>query len=487
MTELAPASNHSLGQGPTRYRFWILAVLCSLAFITYLDRICIMRTQGEITGELGLAQLTPADEQLLRERGLADDAVARAKFGKDRATERMGWVFSAFVAGYLLFEVPGGWLGDRWGARLVLCRIVVWWSLFTAATGGVKWITSLFSSRPGPEHWLVVLVVIRFLFGAGEAGAYPNIARALGRWFPFQERATAQSFIWLSSRLGGAFAPAIIGALMLLGGGWPRAFWMLGVGGAVWAAFFWFWFRDRPEEEPRANGAERELIRAGDWGPGSIYDDASKAGVLPMRWASLLSPNVLALCLVSFCVSFCFYFYITFLPQYLKDQFQIDYQQSQFISGLPLLVGGIACLIGGALSDYAIRKTGSRRWGRSLIPILAWSLAGLCAFAVPQLRSASAVMALLTVGFAFQDLGVPSMWSLPADIGGRFAGTLGGWMNTAGAIGGMLSPLVAARMSITYGWNSTFLVFGAVYLLGALAWVRVDASSPIRQSKTRSP
>jgi nitrate/nitrite transporter NarK len=188
---------------------------------------------------------------------------------------------------------------------------------------------------------------------------------------------------------------------------------------------------------------------------------------------------------VSFCVSFCFYFYITFLPKYLKDQFQVNYTQSQFISGLPLLLGGFACLAGGFLSDYAIRKTGSKRWGRSLIPIGGWTAAGLCAFAVSQLHSAVAVMALIVIAFAFQDLGVPSMWSLPTDIGGRFAGTLGGWMNSAGAIGGMLSPLVAAKVSIAHGWNAAFLVFGAVYLLGSLAWLRVDAGSPIRQSNDR--
>jgi nitrate/nitrite transporter NarK len=202
---------------------------------------------------------------------------------------------------------------------------------------------------------------------------------------------------------------------------------------------------------------------------------------------SLLAPNVLALCLVSFCVSFCFYFYITFLPKYLKDQFQVDYAQSQFISGLPLLLGGFACLAGGFLSDYAIRKTGSKRWGRSLIPIIGWTAAGLCAFAVSQLHSAVAVMALIVIAFMFQDLGVPSMWSLPTDIGGRFAGTVGGWMNSAGAIGGMLSPLVAAKVSIAYSWNATFIVFGAIYLLGALAWLRVDAGSPMRQSNSRSP
>jgi MFS family permease len=470
----------------------VLAVLCSLAFLTYLDRICIMRVQGDIERDLGLAELTPADEQSLREHGLEGDSQARSKLGRDRATKRLSWVFSAFVAGYVLFEVPGGWLGDRWGARSVIFRIVLCWSLFTAATGGVKGITALFSSTPGPEQWLVAMIAIRFLFGVGEAGAYPNIARALGRWFPFRERATAQSFIWLSSRLGGALAPAIIGGLILLGGGWQRAFWILGLMGAVWAAFFFIWFRDRPEDKPQVNGAERELIRAGEAGAGSIYDDgAAREDARPtktaFRWGSLFSPNVLALCLASFCVSFCFYFYITFLPKYLKDEFQVDYSQSQFISGLPLLLGGFACLAGGYLSDYAIRRTGSKRWGRSLIPIAGWTAAGLCAFAVSQLHSAGAVMTLIVVAFAFQDLGVPSMWSLPADIGGRFAGTLGGWMNSAGAIGGMLSSLVAAQVSIAYGWNATFLVFGAVYLLGALAWLRVDAGSPLSQANSRSP
>lgn len=467
----------------TRYRFAVLGVLCSLAFLTYLDRICIMRVQGDIERDLRLTELTAADEQWLRARGLENDSQAREKRSRDRATERMSWVFSAFVAGYVLFEVPGGWLGDRYGARAVIFRIVLWWSLFTAATGGVKWISTLFSTRAGPEQWCIVLVAIRFLFGVGEAGAYPNIARTLGRWFPFRERATAQSFIWLCSRLGGALAPIIIGGLMLLAGGWQQAFWILGLVGMIWAILFFIWFRDRPEEKPQVNGGERELIRAGA-PAGSIYDDALAPA---FRWSALISPNVLALCLASFCVSFCFYFYITFLPKYLKEQFHVDYAQSQFISGLPLLVGGVACLVGGFLSDYAIRKTGSKRWGRSVIPIAAWSAAGLCAFAVSQLNSAFAVMTLIVIAFAFQDLGVPAIWSLPADIGGRFAGTVGGWMNSAGAVGGMLSPLIAAKISIAHGWNAAFLLFGAIYLLGALAWLRVDASSPIPHSNSRSP
>ncbi len=468
----------------TRYRYCVLAVLCSLAFLTYLDRICIMRVQGEISTDLHFEELTGEDKTSLRERGLENDAKAVAKVAKDRATLRMSWVMSAFSVGYLLFEVLGGWLGDRWGTRLVIFRIVLCWSLFTAMTGGVKSVANFFSAQAGPAHWFVAMLVIRFLFGSFEAGAYPNIARALGRWFPYRERATAQSFIWCCARLGGAFAPTIIGMLMLWAGGWQQAFYALGILGIIWALLFFLWFRDRPEDVERVSDAERELIRSDDPRSGSIYDDTAAPA---MRWSSLFSANVLALCLVSFCVSFCFIFFITFLPRYLKDQFQVDYAQSQWMSGLPLFLGAFSCLAGGFLSDFAIRKLGNRRWGRSIVPIIGWTLAALCVFAVPFFKTPGAVMALLALGFMFQDLGVACMWSVPADIGGRFTGTLGGWMNTAGCVAGILSPLIAAKISIAYGWNPIFIIFGAVYLLGALGWIRVDASETMLQSNKRSP
>jgi ACS family D-galactonate transporter-like MFS transporter len=121
----------------------------------------------------------------------------------------------------------------------------------------------------------------------------------------------------------------------------------------------------------------------------------------------------------------------------------------------------------------------SKRWGRSVMPLIGWTAAGVCALLVSQLHSAAAGITLICVAFVGQDLGVPSMWSLPTDVGGRFAGTVGGCMNAAGAIGGMLSPLVAAKVSVAYGWNATFLVFGAVYLTGALAWLAIDAERPL--------
>lgn len=464
------------GVRPTRVRFLVLALLCSLACLTYLDRICIMRVQGDIERDLNLGVLSAHDEQALAARGLAGDLPARAKLAQDRATERMSWVFSAFVLGYVLFGLPGGWLADRFRPRTIILLIVVWWSLFTALTGGVRTLTSLVFRHPEPWALLATMVLVRFLFGLGEAGAYPNIARALGRWFPFRERGVAQGAIWLSSRFGGAVAPTIIGSLVILAGGWQGAFWILGAFGAVWAVVCFLWFRDRPEQMASANPAECELIRAGAAEPDSIYQDEAPVQV---PWARLFSsPNLLWLHVASFTAAFSWFFYVTFLPKYLKQQFQVDYAQSEIMTGLPLLVGGVACLAGGRLSDVLIRATGSRRWGRSLQGVIGLGVAAVCALAVSRCHSVWVVIFIICVAAAFQDLALPAMWSASVDIGGRCAGTVGGCMNSVGAIGAMLSPLVAAKVATLWSWQAVFVVFAASYVVGALAWLRVDASRP---------
>ncbi len=333
------------GVQPTRVRYLVLVLLCSLACLTYLDRICIMRVQGDIEHDLDLGRLSARDEQALSAKGLANDTDARTRLAQDRATERMSWVFSAFVLGYVLFGLPGGWLADRFRPRAVILLIVLWWSLFTALTGGVRALAGLTFRHPDPWTFLATMVLVRFLFGLGEAGAYPSIARALGRWFPFRERGTAQGAIWLSSRFGGAIAPAIIGSLVAVAGGWQRAFWMLGAAGMLWALLFFLWFRDRPEQKASVNQAECELIRAGAAATESIYQDEAPAQV---PWARLFfSPNLLWLYLASFTANFSWFFNVTFLPKYLKEQFHVDYSHSEIMTGLPLLAGGLACLAGG--------------------------------------------------------------------------------------------------------------------------------------------
>src|SRR5262245_46879311 len=240
---------------PTRVRFGVLAFACSLSLLTYLDRICIMRAKENMQNDLGFSN------------------------------NEMGWIFSAFTVGYMLFEVPGGWMGDRWGARRVLTRIVLCWSLFTALTGCVWGFSLQFGLLA--VNSLSTLLLIRFLFGVGEAGAYPNLTRVVGDWFPFHERAFAQGTIWMSARLGGAFAPFIIGRLSAALG-WRQAFWVLGAAGVSWCVVFWIWFRDTPEEKPECNEAERDLIRMGN--SEQVLAKSEEQGVRSENYTSSLPP-----------------------------------------------------------------------------------------------------------------------------------------------------------------------------------------------------
>jgi MFS family permease len=220
----------------SRVRYAVLASICSLSVVTYLDRVCIAGSAPYITEDLGL---TPVE---------------------------MGAAFSAFAIAYALFEVPGGWLGDRIGPRKVITRIVVWWSIFTVITGLVNRLWSL--------------ITVRFLFGAGEAGMYPNSAKVFSRWMPKVEQGFATGLMWMCGRLGGAFAPGLV-VFLIAHTGWRPTFWIFGAVGIVWAIFFWIWFRDTPREKRGVNEAEVRIIRGGQDGPESH-------GHVKVPWGRLL-------------------------------------------------------------------------------------------------------------------------------------------------------------------------------------------------------
>jgi MFS family permease len=433
---------------PSRARFGVLAFACTLSLLTYLDRTCIMRARIDIQSELGY---TP---------------------------QQMGWVFSAFTFGYMLFEIPGGWMGDRWGPRRVLTRIVLWWSLFTALTGSV-WPLSLGS---GPAQVvidsLVVMLLVRFLFGLGEAGAYPNLTRVISDWFPFRERGQAQGCIWFSARLGGAIAPLVLGRLAATLG-WRQAFWFLGGLGVVWAWLFWHWYRDRPNEQEvgAASRAAPETV-----GLGSRDQRAS-------RHSFLLS--AVALCMASFWVCFGWFFYPTWQPLYLEEvhHFQPRGWQSELLTGLPYLCGAFGSLVGGGLSDRLVPILG-KRWGRSLVGVVGFLGAGTCVLATGLVTATWQAVTLLCLAFLVNDLAIPVIWAACADIGGRYAGTLSGVMNTAGGVGAILSPLlipyVLEGLPTTYTpagrWAIIFAGLAGAWFLGALAWVFIDCSRPIASS-----
>jgi MFS family permease len=458
---------------PTRVRYAVLAVLCSLAFLTYLDRFCVSRVQDEIAADLRFGELTPSEVG-----ATAGDSEARDRLVREKTLTRQGWMFSAFLLGYLLLEVPAGWLGDRWGTRAVLAAIVAFWSAFTLLTGYFDRLIGWAVADPAP--WLLVagVVLMRFLVGAGEAGAFPNVSRTVGGWFPLRERAAATGVIWMCTRLGGASTFVITGALVTLGGGWRPAFALLGVAGFLWAAGFALWFRNRPEDVPGVNAAERDLIRAGGVPAGG---PATHAGT-PWR-RILLSGNLWGFYLTAAAISYAWYFYGTFLPKYLKETYPDQIGETGWadvVKGLPFLVGAAGCLIGGRLSDILVRRHG-RRWGRSGIGLVAYLVAGVCAILAFHTGSAWGVVTLICVACLIQDLAVPVLWAVPIDVGGRHAGTVAGVMNCVGGLGGAASPVAVAYLAAHWGWQWVFYAAGGVYILGGLLWLVVDASRPVDQ------
>lgn len=410
-----------------------------LAIITYIDRVCISQSAPNIRKDLGL------DEK------------------------QMGWVFSAFTLTYALFEIPGGWMGDRFGPRSVLMKVVVMWSMFTAATGAA---------------WnFVSMVVCRAFFGVGEAGCFPNVTKIFTIWLPANERVRAQGILWLSARWGGAFTPWLV-ALVLGFMNWRWAFVLFGALGVIWAIGFFRWFRDRPAEHPGVNAAELALM------DGAERNAPSHAGV---PWAKLCSnPTVLLLWLQYFCMSYGWYFYITWLPTYLREARHVSLEKSAVLAGLPLFFGGIGCFVGGWVAKRLAAGSGNVRRARRVVACTGLFLAG--AMLVVATRINDPVFAMIALGLASfsNDLAMAPDWAACMDVGGRLAGSLSGSMNMMGNLGGAVGPVVVGYIlnstkvsadapPTLEGWTMAFLVAAAIYWVGAIAWMFIDPVTPLEE------
>ena len=370
-------------QKPTRVRYWVILFSVTLAVITYIDRVCISQAAPLISLELGLTKV------------------------------QMGEAFFAFGVAYALFEIPGGFLGDWMGPRRVLMRIVIWWSFFTAATG---WAWNHRS-----------LLVTRFLFGAGEAGCFPNVTKAFTTWLPGRERVRAQGIMWMSARWGGAFTPALV-ALVLQYMSWRRAFELFGAIGVIWAFWFYLWFRDHPRDNKKLNAAERELLKDAD---------VLAAGHARVPWGKLLrSRSVWLLCLQYACLAYGWYFYITWLPTYLQEARGLDLSRSAVLAGLPLFLGGVGSLFGGFLAGYLEKRLGSTLKTRRLMAYVGFS--GATGLLILSTNLQNPVWAMLAMGMASfsNDLVMPGSWGACMDVGGKYAGTVSGAMNMMGNLGG---------------------------------------------------
>ena len=419
---------------PTRVRYGVVAFAVSLAIITYLDRVCISFAAPAIRHDLGLTAI------------------------------RMGWAFTAFNIGYALFEIPGGFLGDWIGPRKVLTRIVLWWSFFTAVTG---WAWSHAS-----------LVATRFLFGAGEAGCFPNLTKAFTTWLPAGERVRAQGILWLAARWGGAFTPPLVAVVMGLVG-WRHSFEIFGCVGVVWAAAFYFWYRDNPLHKPKMNGAERELLRQSS-------KMASGHGDVP--WGRMVrSRQLWMLCWQFFALNYGWYFNVTWLPTYLREERHLAIASTALLSMLPLFMGGLGNPVSVFLTARLTRQLNDVGRARRMVARLGFVGAG--GFLFFSTRMPGPLAAMLAIGMASfcNDFVMPVAWSSAADIGGEHAGTLSGAMNMWGNLGGALSPIAIGYMldATHNNWNLTFYVSAAVYLTGAVFWSFLDPVTPLGRETGR--
>jgi MFS family permease len=418
--------------------------MCALSMITYIDRVCIKQVGGDIRQALDISE------------------------------SEFAWVFSAFALAYALFEVPSGWLGDRFGPRRVLCRIVLCWSLFTALTGCVFAFTLDTGWRiPLPVDDLTIpllfngfllMLVIRFLFGLGEAGAYPNIARALRNWFPFARRGFAQGLLWMCGRWGGAFAGPLIWAFAQLFG-WRGAFLAFALLGLVWVILFARWFRDTPQEHPSVNAGELALLaeagRPGDKPP-------------PLSWRTMLaSPTLWFLCGMYFLSNAGWCFFITWDVEYYQQVLHLDGFDLGVASGAPLFFGGVACMLGGFLTDRQVRIWG-RRWGRTLQGFAAYLLGG--AFFVLALLMPwplAAVMCLCLASF-MKDFAMAVSWATCLDIGHRYSGTVSGFMNMVGNLGTFFSPPIVAYLARQGNWEMALVYSAVMFFSAAGCWLAIN-------------
>jgi ACS family glucarate transporter-like MFS transporter len=428
------------GTRDSRRRYVVLLGACSLAVIGYLHRVGFATAAPEFKTQLGL---------------------------NDRD---LSYLMAVFMVAYGLVEIPCGLIGDKLGVRNLLAVLVIGWSLLT---GALAWATLL----PVGTIWpLTYLLVLRGLFGLFQGGMFPSISRMMTDWMPIDERASAQGFIWMSSRMGGALAPLIVVALFHRFGTGPATFWSLAAVGAVWVGLFWPWFRNRPEEMPGVNAIERKRIAAG-------RSDVKPVGHLRMPWRhTLTSLSVWSLCGMYGTIGFTGNFFITLLPSYLRNHRGLDPHTAGWLSSLPLACGIVACVLGGFVSDGIIRRTGNRKWGRRASGMFGLALASLSLFATIWARDPLWLGVLLCATFFGNDLAMGPAWAACGDIGERFAGTLGGTMNMIGSLTGATAAIVTGQL-LHHGRPVTlFVILAASYALGALLWLGVDVTKTLGEA-----
>lgn len=377
-------------------KYLVLLLLVFLSIITFLDRNAISIASVRITGDLGLSD------------------------------SQFGWILTVFTISYGLLEIPSGMWGDKFGEKKVIARIVLLWSLFTMLTGVVTGFASL--------------LIVRFLFGAGEAGAYPNAAIAVRKWFPVSERGRAQSFIWMASRIGGAITPFIV-VPMQINFGWRATFYSLGLIGALWVVIWWWLYPTPPQEKSTELTTEK------------------------ISWKQYTGDkNFWFLMIMYYCYACGVFFFISWLPRYLQNGRGITENDLAYSAALPFILAAAGCWLGGFISDILVKRIGLN-WGRKIVPVVGLTFSALVMLGATLSPNNTIAIILLALGLAFMDVTAPVSWAVAIDIGGKHSGAVTGAMNTAGLLGGTATSLGIGYLISTWGSYDIPVVILAIQLL----------------------
>ncbi len=440
----------SAARRPTHIRWHMMAMLTLISALTYLDRL----------------NLSVAGHYIQTEYSLS--------------TESMGWILSGFVLGYALFQIPGGWAGDRFGPRNILTFAIVWWSVFTAAT-------PLAPSLP-LVRWFGLAVsffAVRFLIGMGEASAFPNANKIVAFWMGQDARGAGNSLFLMGVGVGGVSAPMLI-AWFMQRWGWRASFYVCGALGLVVAALWHSYATDRPEEHPRVNRAELEFLRLKNV---EVSDarGSHPARVRSVPWARLLSqPSTWFLMLSYFCEGYPNYIFYTWFFIYLVQVRGLTVSQGGRWGTTPFLAIVLLAPLGGWLSDRAISRLGRRR-GRQSVACAGMIASAVLLSAGAHTANNAAAIILMAGAMGFNMFATPTWWAACIDISPNYSGSLSAMMNACGNLGGWISPILTAYIATQVGWTAALDFAAVITFVGAILWLGVKADRNLESPWRESP
>ena len=416
----------------THVRYIVLALTVAVYLITYLDRTLLSAAAPSIQKEMGFS------------------------------IETLGWVLASYQIGYSVFQIPGGWLGDRFGPRIALTIVVIWWSAFTAFTALTWSVTSL--------------AIVLFLFGAGEAGAFPIATRSLSRWILPAERGFAQGVTHAGSRFGGAITP-VIAVFLIAHYGWRAPFYVFAIPGLLWAAIWFWYYRDTPAEHKGVNEAECALI-------GGELGSAGRKGARDIPWRSILgNPRMWVLAAMYFCYGCVLITFLTWFPKYLSTARGLSLQQMGLFASLPLAAAMVGDICGGWISDWLLKRTGRITYSRRVVAVTGFAITGL---SIPvAVLAADPVVSILFFSLSLfaLELTVGNSWAVTLDIGGSYAGSVSAVMSMCGNLGGAMYAAMMGYIVSAFGWHVAFFGLAAFAILGAALFSRIDVSRPLHVAK----